>query len=86
MPFTKLPGTLKVTRGTKTVVVEHVRHERGQFSGPQRPEDTYYTVTGTDTETPSSIYLPPAVLTLEEATALAYRWLDGKPHNVTDPR
>jgi hypothetical protein len=77
MPYITHPGTLTLKHGTRTAVVEHVTHVRGSFSGPQRPEDTYFTVSGEDTTTPRSVFCPPATLTLDESRTIAENWVLG---------
>lgn len=76
MPFKTLPGSLTLTRGTRTAVVEHIEHIRGAFSGPARSTDTYYTVTGTDTTQPRTVFCPPSTLTYAEAKAVATHWVN----------
>jgi len=86
MPFTILPGRERHVKGTRSATIKHVRHDRGMFSGPAREEDTYYSVSGIDTLRPNVEFCPPNVLTLEEARAVALRWLDNLPTPIGDVR
>ena len=62
----------------RIAAIEHVEHVRGLFSGPQRPEDRYWSFTGEDTTQPRRITIPPGSPSLKVVIAQAaeYLWHD----------